>query len=99
MIELFQTEWCPGARLVRERLAELGLDFVVRQVPADPADRDPLEQATGVRTVPVLILEDGIAVDGTEEILARLAELPSDECASMPSSRERESLLVGVPMS
>ena len=99
MLELFQTEWCAGSRLVRRRLAELGLDFVVRQVPADPAERDALEDATGVRTVPVLLLEDGSALDGTERILRHLAELPSDECASMPISRERESLLVGVPMS
>jgi glutaredoxin len=99
MIELFQTEWCPGSRPVRRRLAELGLDFVVRQVPQDPADRDALEEATGLRTVPVLVLADGTAVGGTDRILGRLSELPSDECASMPSSRERESLLAGVPMS
>ena len=99
MLELFQTEWCPGCQRVRQRLAELGLDFVVRQVPEDPAERDALEDAVGVRTVPVLLLEDGSTLDGTERILDHLAELPSDECASMPSSRERESLLAGVPMS
>jgi glutathione S-transferase len=84
---------------VRRRLAELGIDFVTRQVPQDPADRDALEDATGVRTVPVLLLEDGSVLDGADAILDHLAELPSDECASMPSSRERESLLAGVPMS
>jgi glutathione S-transferase len=99
MLELFQTAWCPGARLVRRRIAELGLDFVVRPVPIDPADRDALEDATGLRTVPVLVLDGGSVLDGTERILEHLAELPSDECASMPSSRERESLLAGVPMS
>jgi glutaredoxin 3 len=99
MLELFQTEWCPGCQRVRQRLAELGLDFVVRNVPLDPADRDPLEDATGVRTVPVLLLEDGSALDGTDRILGHLAELPSDECDSMPFSRERDSRLAGVPMS
>jgi glutaredoxin 3 len=99
MLELFQTEWCPGCRRVRRRLGELGLDYVARQVPADPADRDALEDATGVRTVPVLLFADGCVVDGAERILERLAEVPSAECDSTPSSRERESLLAGVPMS
>ena len=99
MIELFQTGWCPGSRRIRGRLGELGLDFVVREVPADPAERDALEAATGVRTVPVLLLEDGLVLDGTERILEHLAGLASDECVSTPSSRERESRLAGVPTS
>jgi glutaredoxin 3 len=105
MIELFQTEGCFGCHRVRRRLAELGLDFVARQVPDDPADRDALEDATGVRTVPVLLFEDGSILDGTGPILDYLRSLPdglglrSEECASTPSSRERESLLAGVPMS
>jgi glutaredoxin 3 len=99
MLELFQTEWCPGCRRVRRRLAELGIDFVTRQVAEDPADRDLLEVETGVRTVPVLLFADGSVLDGTERILDRLAELPSSECDSTPSSREQESLLAGVPMS
>jgi glutaredoxin len=99
MLELFQTEWCPGCRRVRQRLAELGIDFVTRHVPEDPAGRDALEDATGVRTVPVLLLWDGSVLDGAEPILDYLTGLPSAECGSMPSSRERESLLAGVPMS
>jgi glutaredoxin len=31
MLELYQTEWCPASRRVRERLTELGLDYLVRQ--------------------------------------------------------------------
>jgi glutaredoxin len=99
MLELFQTEWCPGCRRVRQWLTELGIDFVAHHVPDDPADRDALEDATGVRTVPVLLLDDGSVLDSTEGILDYLAELPSAECDSTPSSREPESLLAGVPMS
>lgn len=29
MLELYQTEWCPASRRVRERLTELGLDYIV----------------------------------------------------------------------
>jgi glutaredoxin len=32
MLELWQTEWCPASRRVRERLTELGVDYVTRQV-------------------------------------------------------------------
>jgi glutaredoxin len=99
MLELFQNEWCLGAWQIRSRLAELGIDYVSRWVPDDPADRDMLEEATGARTVPVLLFDDGSILDGADRILGYLAELPSDECDSMLSSRERESRLVGVPMS
>jgi len=123
MLQLFQTEWCRGSQRVRQRLTELGIDFVARQVPEDTAERGMLEQVAGVRTVPVLLFEDGFVLDGTERILDYLAnlpdrsdapahlekahrslcrscaELPSEECDSTPSSRERESLLAGVPMS
>ena len=99
MLELYQTEWCRGSQRVRQRMTELGIDFVTRQVAEDPADRDLLEVETGVRTVPVLLFADGSVLDGTDRILDRLAELPSAECDSTPSSRERESLLAGVPMS
>jgi len=34
MLELYQAEWCPSSRRVRQRLTELGLDHVSRQVPA-----------------------------------------------------------------
>ena len=39
MLELFQAEWCPYSHRVRQRLTELGVDFVARQVEAEPDDR------------------------------------------------------------
>jgi glutathione S-transferase len=74
MIELFQTEWCPASRRVRQRLTELGVDYVIRQVPADPAKRTALEEATGATLVPVLLLDDGTALVGEERILAYVDE-------------------------
>ena len=55
-IELYQAEWCPHSHRVRQRLTELGLDFVARQVPVDPAERAELEGATGRRSIPTLVL-------------------------------------------
>jgi glutathione S-transferase len=74
VLELFQTEWCPASRRVRQRLTELGVDYVIRQVPADPARRAVLEEATGATSVPVLVLDDGTALVGEERILAHLGE-------------------------
>jgi len=35
VLELFQTEWCPGSRRIRQRLTELGLDYLNHQVPVE----------------------------------------------------------------
>ena len=72
MIELYQAEWCPHSHRVRQRLTELGLDFVARQVPVDPASRTEQERATGRRTIPTLVLDDGSVLGGDEEIVAAL---------------------------
>ena len=80
MIELYQAEWCPHSHRVRQRLTELGLDFVARQVPVEPAERTALEQATGRRSIPTLVLDNGTVVGGDDEIIAaldgRFAERP-----------------------
>ena len=74
MLTLYQTEWCPYSRKVRQRLTELGLDFVAKQVPADKAKRDELQDATGTDTIPVLVTDDGEAIATEGEILAYLNE-------------------------
>ena len=71
-IELYQAEWCPHSHRVRQRLTELGLDFVAHQVPVDPAERAELERATGRRSIPALVLDDGSVFGGDDEILAAL---------------------------
>ena len=72
MLALYQAEWCPASRRVRERLTELGLDYLVRQVPVERAERTALLVATGADTIPALVLEDGSAVVGEGEILVYL---------------------------
>ena len=86
MIELYQTEWCPSSRRVRQKLTELGLDFVAHQVPADRADRDGLEALLGSRVIPALVAGDDAAV-GEDEILGYLAGFP--ESPEAPAHRER----------
>jgi glutathione S-transferase len=74
MLELFQTEWCPASHRVRERLTELGIDYVNRQVPVEPEARTTLLRVTRSTTVPALVPDTGNAVVGEENILAYLAE-------------------------
>jgi glutaredoxin len=92
MLELFQTEWCRGSQRVRQRLTELGIDFVARQVPEDAAERDALEFHTGVRSVPVLMFEDGAVLVGTERIIDYLDNLPVRPDAPAHAEKARRSL-------
>jgi glutathione S-transferase len=70
-MELYQAEWCPHSRKIRQRLTELGVDVHLRQVPAEEDDRDALRAATGTREIPVLI-DGGETICGEDDILAYL---------------------------
>jgi glutathione S-transferase len=85
MDELWQTEWCPASRRVRQRLTELGVDYVVRQVPVEKGDRARLRGLTGTDTIPVLVAAGGEAFVGEEAILAQLATREAD-----PAESERQ---------
>ena len=39
MLELWQTEWCPASHRIRQRLTELEVDYVIRQVPVEKDER------------------------------------------------------------
>src|SRR5215471_15995260 len=54
MYELWQTEWCPASRRVTQRLTELGIDYISRQVPVEKNERVLLRERTGVDSIPVL---------------------------------------------
>jgi hypothetical protein len=66
VLELWQAEWCPHSHTVRQRLTELGVDFVARQVAADKDDRpDGME-------IPRLLTEQREVLSGEEQILVWL---------------------------
>jgi glutathione S-transferase len=91
MVELYQAEWCPHSRRVRQRLTELGVPFVARPVPADPADREEMRRKTGSDEIPALLLEDGTAVTGeTERIVAYLDERYSERADAGEHRRRSE---------
>ena len=72
MYELWQTEWCPASRRVRQRLTELGIDYFTRQVPVDKEERVLLHDRTGTETIPVLVVRGEAPLIGEEAILAYL---------------------------
>ena len=72
MYELWQTEWCPASRRVRQRLTELGIDYISRQVPVDKGERILLRERTGVDSIPVLVTPRAAVVVGESAITAYL---------------------------
>jgi len=74
MLELWQTEWCPASRRVRQRLTELGIDYLVRQVPVEKEQRQALHAATGADTIPALVFDNGEIATGEDAILRGLAD-------------------------
>jgi glutaredoxin len=76
MIEVYQAEWCPYSHLLREKLTELGVDYVIRQAEPYPEQRERLADISGQRSIPVVVLEDGRVLSGeTEDIIAELDRL------------------------
>jgi glutaredoxin 3 len=73
MYELWQTEWCPASRRVRQRLTELGVDYLIRQVPVERDERVLLRERTGSDTIPALVTPRGQALVGEDAIIAHLA--------------------------
>jgi glutathione S-transferase len=68
MLELWQAEWCSASSRVREHLTELGVDYVVRQVPVEKAERTALVRVAGSDTIPALLPDDGPAIVGEDAI-------------------------------
>jgi len=97
MLELYQTEWCPASRRVRERLTELGLDYLVHQVPVEREQRTALLDVTGSDTIPALLLADGRAVVGDDAIDAyldkRFDDPPEAEAHRLKAAKARRRYL------
>jgi glutathione S-transferase len=70
VLTLYQAEWCPHSSAVRQRLTELGIDFIARQVAPRQEDRD------GQHEIPLLTNGDGERFEGAEAVFDYLAALP-----------------------
>jgi glutathione S-transferase len=73
LLELYQTEWCPASRRVRQRLTELDVTYLSRQVPVEREERADLRLRAGTDSIPALVCEEGeVVLVGEEEILTYL---------------------------
>ena len=68
-LELWQTEWCPASHRVRQRLTELGLTYIVHQVPVDARARAELERGDRRPRRSRSWSPSGEIVDGEQAIL------------------------------
>jgi glutathione S-transferase len=73
VLTLYQAEWCPYSSAVRQRLTELGIDFVAKQVAPRQEDRE------GEHEIPMLTNGDGERFEGTDAIFEHLAALAPGE--------------------
>jgi glutathione S-transferase len=73
VLTLYQAEWCPYSSAVRQRLTELGIDFVAKQVAPRQEDRK------GEHEIPLLVTNRGERYEGTDEVFAYLATLEPGE--------------------
>ena len=73
MLTLYQAEWCPYSSAVRQRLTELGIDFVAKQVPPRQEDRE------GEHEIPLITNGDGERFEGTDAIFEFLGSLAPGE--------------------
>ena len=88
-LTLWQTEWCPASRRVRQRLTELSLDVVLHQVPVEHEERVVLLLATGTTTIPVLVADDETIVG--EEACDSIVIAPEMASANdVPVKQHRE---------
>jgi len=94
-MELYQAEWCPHSARVRQRLSELGVSFVARQVPAERVDREEMRRKTGTDEIPALLLDDGTAVTGDADAIIAHLDAHFSERADAPAHRERSAAHAG----
>jgi glutathione S-transferase len=74
-MKLYQIEMCPYCARVRAKIAELGIDCEIINVPRDKASRAELIRISGQPGVPTLVADDGrVIADDDDAIIAYLEQ-------------------------
>jgi glutaredoxin len=68
-LAVFQAEWCPYSRKVRQKLTELGVSFVAMPVPVEPADREEMRRKVGTDQIPAVLFDDGSVLKGDADAI------------------------------
>lgn len=70
-MKLYNLDPCPYCKMVRDRLAQLGVEYETIHVPANRPDRQEVFAVSNQWTVPVLVDGD-VMLDDEEKILPYL---------------------------
>ena len=73
MLTLYQAERSPYSSAVRQRLTELGLDFVAKQIAPRREERKDEHE------IPLLVTNQGERLEGTDAVFTYLATLAPGE--------------------
>lgn len=85
MLKLYQAEWCSYCARVRSKMTELGITYIIANVPMAKAERKELIEVSGQAGVPTLITEDGqVIADDDDAIIAYLDERFSHSASLRP---------------
>ncbi|MCG3117743.1 MAG: glutathione S-transferase N-terminal domain-containing protein [Candidatus Manganitrophus sp. SA1] len=75
MLELYQFEECPYCQIVRTRLTDLGIDYLIRNEPRDKQKRERLQRISDQKGVPTLVdPERGVVIPDDDEKIIRYLE-------------------------
>lgn len=75
MLELYQFEECPYCQIVRTRLTDLGIDYLIRNEPRDKQKRERLQRISGQKGVPTLVdPERGVTIPDDDQKIIRYLE-------------------------
>ena len=71
-IVLYQAEWCPYCKRVREAMTDLLLDYKVVNVPRDHSERTVVKEIFGVTGIPCMTDGDVKIADDDDAIIAHV---------------------------
>lgn len=76
MLELYQFEECPYCKAVRTKMTDLGLSYIIHNVPRNREERNELERISGQKFVPVFVDKntDTMIADDDEGIVKYLED-------------------------
>ena len=61
--------YCPDVERTRTRLSELGISWIEHNIEADPRAATTVEELSGMRSVPTVVIGDSVLVEPSNDEL------------------------------
>jgi glutaredoxin len=69
-VVFFGADWCSDCRRSKAQLNELGIDYEIKDVEAQPEAAVEAEQISGRKNIPVILFKDGkVLVEPSNQLL------------------------------